>query len=100
MALTITAQVPYAGLGVAARFAATMSIDAGSISASSQTTLTGTVTGLRTNMFVVAMAPASSTNASFNGVALCAAADQLTLGFTNPAGAATPTSGTYTIVGF
>ena len=100
MALTITNQAPYKGLGVAARFACTCTIDAGSIGASSQVTATGTVTGLTTDMFVIAMAPASSTNASYNGVALCAVKDQLTLGFTNPAGAATPTSGTYTIIGF
>jgi hypothetical protein len=99
MALTITAQTNFTRFGTPVRFAAQASIDAGSIGASSQTTLTGTLTGLRTDMFVICMAPASSTNASFNGVALCAASDQLTLGFTNPAGAATPTSGTYTIIG-
>src|SRR5256885_1650797 len=96
--LTVSSQLPFKTFGPPVRFACTASIDAGAIAASSQVAITGTLTGLRTDMIVLVNTPTSSTNAQCVA-GRCTAADVLELSYVNPAGSATPTSGTYTIVG-
>jgi len=96
--LTITNQVPYTKFGPAVRFACQATIDAGAIGASSQASVTGTITGLTTDMVLVVSAPVSATNAGLIN-AQVTAADTISLSYVNPAGSATPTSGTYVILG-
>lgn len=99
MALTITAQAPLVG-GVASvfRFAQTATIAPSSIAATTVTALTGTLSGLTTDMTLVIQQVTPAVNAAAVH-AECSAADTLKIFYVNPtAGAVTPTSGTYRIL--
>src|SRR5690348_5270270 len=96
--LTVSNQAPFKTFGHIVRFAQQASIDAGAIAASSQVAITGTLTGLKTDMLILVNTPTSTTNAMCVG-GRCTAADTLELSYINPAGSATPTSGTYIIIG-